>query len=204
MSPAARVVGFADSGVFEDHQKFGSTDAPYTDQMQNIWKIGNPATNAACSAAADDGQGWKCYMAQYIEPFVKTPIFDADAMYDAWMIPNILQLGCDWRRGPEPGSCSAAQVKAFEDWGQHANTTIATALLRPGLERGGFITACIHHCQSMYMCGGEGSHRWTALTIRGTNLRDAFGNFFFRRAGPKLLLDEVAYPHNPSCPTWGC
>ena len=54
------------------------------------------------------------------------------------------------------------------------------------------------------MCGGEGASRWTALKVRGTNLQTAFGNFFFRRAGPKLLFDEVVYPHNPTCPAWGC
>ena len=39
VSPTARVAGLADSGVFQDDEKFGSTDAPYTDQMREIWTL---------------------------------------------------------------------------------------------------------------------------------------------------------------------
>merc|ERR1719277_2735861 len=112
------------------------------------------------------------------------------------MIPNILMLGCNWVPKPYPGNCDAAQLEAFAEWGPNANTSVATELLRPGTTRGGFVTACIVHAQSMYMCNGEGAHRWDALPIRGTILQEAFGNFFFDRAGPRLLFDYVAYPGN--------
>ena len=39
MSPTTRIAGLADSGVFQDDEKFGSTDAPYTDQMREIWTL---------------------------------------------------------------------------------------------------------------------------------------------------------------------
>jgi hypothetical protein len=118
-APQAMVAGFADSGIFQDYARFNSTvpvkpygcitalgcNGSYTGQMKNIWKIANPATNAACSAKwYTTTEGWRCFMAQHISEFVETPIFDAEAMSDAWMTPNILALGCDWRGRKFPGS----------------------------------------------------------------------------------------------------
>ena len=148
--------------------------------MKNIWKIGSPATNQDCSAVhgnkSTDVDGWRCYMAEYISPYVKTPIFDAEAMYDAWMLPNILELGCKWYGAAMPGQCNGAQVKAFQEWGSSANSTVATELLRTTtaagipLRRGVFLSACIHHCQSMYMCGAsDGQDRYESACFLGNS-----------------------------------
>lgn len=222
VSPAAKVAGFADSGFFQDYPTFGSTDHGYTHQMKSIWSMASPTTNADCSAAwgnkSTDADGWKCYMAEYVSPFVETPIFDAEAMYDAWMIPNILQLGCNWIGSYYSGDCSTPQVTAFQDWGHHVNTTVAAELLRTTtaggtpVQRGAFVTACIHHCQSMFMCGGEGYDRWSTLSIKGVSLRQAFSNFWHAViSGKELqgnvtkLFDDGRYPGgNPVCPTWDC
>jgi hypothetical protein len=83
------------------------------------------------------------------------------------------------------------------------NTTAAAMLLRPG-RRCAFVSACIHHCQSMFMCNGEGASRWSALSIRGTTLRETFGNFFFNRSGLTALFGDVPYPGNSICPNWDC
>ena len=187
VAPNARVVGFADSGFFQDHAAFGTTDAPYTDNMRQIWSMASPATNAACMASRRGADAWRCFMAQYVAVHVATPIFDAEAMYDAWMLPNILRLGCSWAHASAPGSCDAAQMAAFREWGQHVNTTVAATFLQRPSKRGMFLSACIHHCQSMFMCNGAGASRWSELRIRGVPLREAFGNFFFSRTGPTLF-----------------
>ena len=50
---------------------------------------GSGGTNLAC-LAANKGAEWKCLMAQYIAPHLKTPIFVMNSNYDAWQMGNVL------------------------------------------------------------------------------------------------------------------
>lgn len=36
---------------------------------------------------------------QYTFPFIKTPMFQLNSLYDTWQIPNILQVACDFPDG---------------------------------------------------------------------------------------------------------
>ena len=44
---------------------------------------------------------------QYTFPFMKTPFFQYNSMYDTWQIPNILQVTCKF-----PKDCSKAEQEA--------------------------------------------------------------------------------------------
>ena len=98
-------------------------------------------------------------MAQYVAPFVATPLFVAEGMYDSWQLGNVLKLGCG---APTPQkTCDVAQLAAFYRYGALMNTSVAGAVLgtRPGVKRGAFLSACIVHCQTIY---NEGQDRWDA------------------------------------------
>jgi hypothetical protein len=81
------------------------------------------------------------------------------------------------------------------------NETIAPLLQHPTHPalRGGFVSACIVHCQTIF---NEGEDRWSAWKIDGVYPREAFANFYFNQSGPTVLLDPLPYPANPSCPVW--
>lgn len=44
---------------------------------------------------------------QYTFPFMKTPLFQYNSMYDTWQIPNILQVTCKF-----PDGCPEAEKEA--------------------------------------------------------------------------------------------
>ena len=47
---------------------------------------GSGGTNTACLAAYAVTEQWKCLMAQYIVPHLRTPIYVMNSAYDAWQV----------------------------------------------------------------------------------------------------------------------
>lgn len=37
---------------------------------------------------------WKCMFAQYQFPYIRTPLFPVNSLYDSWSLPNILGINC--------------------------------------------------------------------------------------------------------------
>ena len=71
--------------------------------------------NADCAAAHPADKQWKCFMAQYTLPHIKTPNFIVNSFYDAWQAGAILHMppkcygnGCS----PLGAACPAAAKTA--------------------------------------------------------------------------------------------
>ena len=46
-------------------------------------------------AHAGEGQGHRCFMAQYQAPYIKTPFFLTNSKYDAFQLSSILADPCN-------------------------------------------------------------------------------------------------------------
>ena len=194
VAPKAKVVGFADAGFFLDHPTMGTENHAYADAIKGLFNLSAPQTDKTCQTALSEPNGWRCMMAQYTVPFVTTPLFMAEGMYDSWQLPSILWLKCG-KPTPEK-SCNAKQLEAFLEFGQSMNSTLVP--LAEQSDRGCFLDACIVHIQSLFE---DGDH-WNTWTVQGQTLRQTFGNFYFNRPGPKRLVDAQPWPSNPSCPVY--
>eukprot|EP00928_Gymnodinium_smaydae_P045833 TRINITY_DN30507_c0_g1_i1.p1 TRINITY_DN30507_c0_g1~~TRINITY_DN30507_c0_g1_i1.p1 ORF type:complete len:419 (-),score=38.08 TRINITY_DN30507_c0_g1_i1:94-1314(-) len=194
-APNAKVVGLPDAGYFLDHTAFGKSSSDYTESMKYLFNMATPSTNEECmTALGGTDLLWKCFMAQYVEPYVHTPLFIVEGMYDSWQINNILLLGCG---NPTPeDTCDRLQLDAFFEYGRSMNKSVASAV---NAKRGVFISACIVHCETVY---NEGESRWSRWKVAGLTPCEAFGNFYFGRPGPLQLIDAQPYPSNPSCPIY--
>ena len=77
--------------------------------MQNC----SGGVNQACiKAMAPKNETWKCFMAQYTEPFITSPLFGLNSIYDSWQLSQILQIPCT------PPNCTDEYMKDFENYRQ--------------------------------------------------------------------------------------
>jgi len=81
---STKVVGMPDAGFFIDNDV--STASGW--RAQSIWAATAQNTTAsalpACLAAYGSSESWKCFFAQYVAPFVQSPLFALQSMYDAY------------------------------------------------------------------------------------------------------------------------
>ena len=89
ISSAASVLGFPDGGYFLDIADVHGQHS-YRANMANVFNLssGISGIEPACRTA-NVGQEWRCIFAEYVFPFLKTPLFAVESLYDAWQIPNV-------------------------------------------------------------------------------------------------------------------
>ena len=81
--------------------------APLDEHTQDRFCSGG--VNADCIAAeaakSGGGEAWKCFMAQYTLPHIKTPHYIVNSFYDAWQWGAV--LGMPWKTCGQPPSHSS-------------------------------------------------------------------------------------------------
>jgi len=169
---STHVVGMPDSGFFLDYE---NPIKRYHSSM--IWTFEMMAcesgVNDACVAAwKPKGQAWKCFFAQHTSPFIQTPIFPLQSVYDSWQISEDLN-------SKEPG--------LINQWGKTLADLVNSELLRPHDHNGIFLDSCFHHC-------GE----WGAIRIDGQNQAQAFQNWY-EGSQKKIFFQDMAYPCSACC-----
>jgi hypothetical protein len=142
---ATQLVAVPDSGYFYAKGSFEGL-------MRNAaTRFFNMETNSACETSRATKAG-DCAFAQFVAPFVKTPIFAVQSIFDGWQMDEIARPP-DWGRvvnssfgehccKGESTACRAA-VNRF---GSELNSSLNVLLSDP--KNGGFIDSCNHHCGS--------------------------------------------------------
>eukprot|EP01043_Picozoa_sp_COSAG02_P007227 COSAG02_NODE_214_length_28689_cov_34.895523_1_plen_161_part_00 len=78
------VVGMPDAGWFMDNDISAASGW----RAQSIWaaSIQNTSASAlpACLGRYGSSEPWKCFFAQYVAPYVQSPLFALQSMYDAY------------------------------------------------------------------------------------------------------------------------
>ena len=210
---STRLVGFPDAGFFLDAPDVDGNYS-YRAQFQGadpVWNVtGSGGTNAACLAYyGPRGEPWKCLLAPYLTPFVRTPLFIMNSAYDAWQTVNILKTSCV----PTPSKpCNASALEAY---GRLFKATLASAL---AASHSGSVAAyadsCYVHEQNVNYCSTQsipncvgwspkssGSKKWGYTTqVDKRTPQQAFGDWYFARgSGANVTIDAAGLQMNPSC-----
>jgi len=186
MGTSVRVTGLPDAGFFLDapnvswqydfRSKFQEADA----SMWNSTLSGG--TNLACLKAQRHADAWKCLMAQYVVPHIKTPYFLMNSAVDFWQIQNIMGLQC------MVAQCSSEEFSLVEHYREAMLAALApvTASVANGL----YIDSCFMHEQDVYYCNGHlpnesgvGLHSgncqgWLGEKVEGVSPQQAFLHYY--------------------------
>ena len=174
---------------------------------QNVTGGAPEQVNAACVAATPASERWKCFMAQYTLPFMRTPTFVVNSMVDEWQTQNILAPSLDTEpavhtyppfapciKDPVAG-CNATQAAQWTGYAaQFLSALDAARKATPAplaAMHGGFITSCPIHTT---MISGL-SHR---ITIGGVTMYDAVSAWVM--GGPSTWTIDQPYPGDRTCP----
>jgi hypothetical protein len=129
--------------------------------MQNVTGDG-PSLNAGCVAAHSTETRWRCFMAQYSLPFVKTPLFAVQSVYDEWQGVNILGVDPNCLRAGKT-ACKPADVSALDDLRSAILGNISSANSTVDF----FLYDCATHC------GYLDKDNWNDLDDGRNGLRDS-------------------------------
>ena len=151
-------------GFFLDHGNdgFAPANVTYTLQMQYVYKMQNSSGSLSTecqNALAPDS--WKCIMAPYAAPFVKTPWFALQSRFDHWQLSSELFLPCmqsqPYSPPYKPSTCTAAEDAAIQKYGFDFMDQF-TPLMTPSSKNGVFLDACIIHGSTNSSIDGKNSH----------------------------------------------
>ena len=181
LPPTAFVVGLPDSGFFLDWASPPRGSEPqsrsfHTD-LGGIFHAANASVNQACTdahvvAGADPA---RCFFAEHTMPFVRTPVFLLQSVFDAWQTGNIL------------GSSNGSAVNPY---GAEVAARLVELAFPPGSSHSGFIDSCWHHCSD---------NQWFVESIDGITMRDAFTRWYKARKA-EWRLKMVSSPKNRAPP----
>jgi hypothetical protein len=142
----------------------------------------------------------------YVFPFIASPIFVFQNLYDSWQINNVLKIGCSGYNKPMT-SCSAAQMATLEKYGAAMRAALAPAIASPKV--GMFTPSCIAHCQSVMNEHPEALWDWPERRgIEGLTPQAAFNAWYSAGgaggAGTKHVqaCDWSPQACNKLCPMW--
>lgn len=135
----------------------------YGKQIAVIHALSNASTNAECEATYTGADAFKCNMAEYVYPFIRSPIFVLNSMFDSWqtgcimtsepvnpLVNKFANGNCSaapgWRAcAGDPANCTPAQiVQAYLPFGAEMVTsfTATNAAKSQAAGSGGFLTSC--------------------------------------------------------------
>eukprot|EP00930_Biecheleria_cincta_P023856 TRINITY_DN17153_c0_g1_i2.p1 TRINITY_DN17153_c0_g1~~TRINITY_DN17153_c0_g1_i2.p1 ORF type:complete len:399 (-),score=37.83 TRINITY_DN17153_c0_g1_i2:326-1522(-) len=188
---SVRVVGVPQCGYFMDLPEYDGKPS-YTPKYRAVYELMGVNTsrtmNQECKERHNEDQ-WRCFMAQYAMPFVKTPFFAVNSFYDSWQWSYILDV---------PSSCNArnfANCTSQERGAAYAlRDSMLSNLSTVPKHSGYFAYSCLQHC-------GYLNHDalWSRLTSQGKSLRSAFHDWYFNGSQVRIAAHEEDPNANPTC-----
>jgi len=167
----SKVRGLPDSGFFLDYDSTIPGGPKYGTAMRWVFQQMNATdgVNQRC-ISANRNTPEKCFFAEHTSPFVSTPFFPLQSIYDAWQTGNIL------------GSKDDAEINAF---GKILESRFkANVLAQP--RNGAFLDSCHHHC-------GD----WNQIVINGDSTSKAFNAWY--TSGKGTFIQQEVYPCDSCC-----
>jgi hypothetical protein len=178
---------FSDAGYFLDipdiHGSFAfRKNTTYGLYMQNL----TVGLNQDCLQSYDCPNAWRCAFAPYMFPFIKTPTFIGNSLYDTAQLAGLLGLDC------LPPNCPEDKMKFFYNFRNQFLEQLEPALMSEST--GVFADSCLVHCQTLT------DDTWTQFLVGAQSMRDTFSDWYFERSSGKTKEVDCAFPCNPTCP----
>eukprot|EP01116_Phalansterium_solitarium_P002518 TRINITY_DN12574_c0_g1_i1.p1 TRINITY_DN12574_c0_g1~~TRINITY_DN12574_c0_g1_i1.p1 ORF type:complete len:428 (-),score=116.14 TRINITY_DN12574_c0_g1_i1:145-1350(-) len=193
VNPAARVLAAPGAGFFLDVASYAGPHI-YTPNYQWVFEAMNASgsVNDACVASyGPAGQAWKCFIAPYVLPFIKTPLFVSNSLGDQWQLYNIMNLGCN----PPDNNCNASQLAYFNNFRVQMIGLLAPVLESPA--NGAFLQeCCVHVVEDV-----DGS--WNGVLVQNQTQAQTFGAWLNDSTSFSSKAVDGPWNTNPTCARYG-
>jgi hypothetical protein len=189
VNPNIRVTCLADAGMFLDHPGMSGTPTLSPQFIESFYAWNSSSmTNQDCIAHYTPlGAPWKCIFAQYVLPFIRTPLFIAQNLFDSYQLGHILGIGGCSTYGKDLSGCPNATVEAINKYGAIMRGIISAGLAAPGgvgRSRGAFAPSCIAHCQTVANEHPAALWNWPARwSIGEVTPVEVFGAWYTQQVG---------------------
>ncbi|GLJ41217.1 hypothetical protein SUGI_0853230 [Cryptomeria japonica] len=192
----ATVKCHSDAGFFLDAKDISgmySIRAFYNDTVNLQGVVKN--LPQACASQLNPSQ---CFFPQYLLPYIQTPLFVLNAVYDTWQFYNILAPGSadphgHWRYCKMNAiNCTSAQLEILQGYRRQMLDALETS--RESKTAGMFINSCFSHCQS------ENQDMWfTPISpmLNNKTIAEAVGDWYYERRTVKEI--DCPYPCDKTC-----
>jgi hypothetical protein len=135
----AKVVCMSDSGFFPESQTYWNKEKWVFEEMNSAAGV-----NKKCiEDRGATGDSWKCMLAEHNAPFLSTPTFLLQPIFDYYQSAYILGLS----------GTSDSDKATINELGQNITALVKKKLLDSNPENGAFLDCCAHHT------GGWGTYR---------------------------------------------
>ena len=121
----------------------------YADQIKNGVRMFNSsnALNQNCLAAYP-GEEWKCFMAQYMAPYVRQQLFIVQSRFDEFQLMELLGLPCFAGQAYVPpfvpSNCTNNEKLMIKSFGERLYTLLMGAISKKP-DNGLWLVSCIQH-----------------------------------------------------------
>lgn len=185
-----RIVALPDAGYFMDYPAMDGTywQTPNYKHIYEMQNVSN-SVNADCVAyyrkttgeADKGGEEWKCFMAPYTLPFIKTEMFISQPLIDSWQGENILGISCNPNT---PNDCS---TETFDYLNQFRHAMLYDTSLQDFLKKetaGAWLLECWTHPIVNY------DYWWETVKIQNYSQGVIFANWYRRvKDTPWIVID---------------
>lgn len=185
-----------DSGVFLDVVNLTSNQYDYRNKFINLQKLSNvdlATPVAGCNEKYKD-ELWRCMFAQYMYPFIQSPLFVVNSLYDSWSIPNILNIKCVAKSGSLSG-CSNGDRFILEEYKK--NTTDVLNGITSNKQNGAWAPACANHGYLNLAAEYSPNFRVPANSIFSTEF--SIVNWILDEPETHVHIDTSSWPENKPC-----
>jgi O-palmitoleoyl-L-serine hydrolase len=191
----ANVWSAPDSGIFLDSPNFLTQEHRYRMQFQNFMKFSNAEVDPPTDECVKENRNelWKCMFGEYLQAYIKVPLFPIQSLYDSWSLPNILGLGCG--SGESLNNCNQGQMEFINQY--RLNTSAVMKTIAKNSKNGGWAPACSNHVYST----GSGFYaaNFRVPASSANSIAATMEPWLEGKDGQHSFVDEVAWPNNKPC-----
>ncbi|CAK73185.1 unnamed protein product (macronuclear) [Paramecium tetraurelia] len=191
------VYGVPDSGIFIDMPAIDGTDNQKQSLSLLMELVNSEVThpNSEC-VKNNQQQEWKCYYAQYLLEYIKTPVFIVQSLYDYYSLSQLFKVDCSDNYNLT--YCSQDQ----QDFSQTLYSKTYDVIMKRKQnfqETGGFAPSCLEHC--FLLTPRYDSSDWEVPGQSGNTLSNTLYKWFNsnQKYDDNLYMDGVEWPGNGHC-----
>ena len=176
----------ADAGFFVDAPSLNGTEVVRS-AFQQLYTLHNSTLNQACLGSQKRKQEWRCLFPQYSIPFVTSPIFLVNSLYDLWQIAYLSNIPCVLN----VKTCNSTELSQIMKF--RKKTLRALRSVFDSKKNAVFADACLVHTQCVM------NALWTRIQVQNITISQAFTNWYQGNVQDRFRIDGQ-YPCNPTCP----